>query len=185
MLLKNVLKPPVCLLNFNALFMSTKRPNDEIVLTKEVNNNGLVILNRPNVLNAVSIEMLEHMSKILNKWKITKSLIIVRGNGGLAFCAGGDVKEIIDNDDLYGRKFGRIEYQINHLIGNLKIPYVALIDGITMGAGVGLAIHGKYRIATEKTVFAMPETRFGRKFTIQFSRWGETQILLCTSISFI
>lgn len=162
MLIKRFLTSSVRLLKFNVRFMSMKQHSNEVVLTKEVNDNGLMILNRPDVLNAANIEMLEQMSKILNEWKTTKSLIIVRGNGGMAFCAGGDVRAIVkDNNDLYGRRFSRVEYVMNHLIGNLKIPYVALIDGIIMGAGVGMAIHGKYRIATEKTVFAMPETRLG------------------------
>ena len=53
------------------------------------------------------------------------------------------------------------EYQLNHLIGTLKVPYVAMIDGITMGGGVGLSVHGDFRVATESTVFAMPETAIG------------------------
>lgn len=162
MLVKHFLASSVHLLKFNVRFMSVIHASNKVLLTKEVNNNGLMILNRPDVLNAANVEMLEQMSKILNNWKNTKSLIIVRGNGGSAFCAGGDVRAIVaDNNDLYGRKFSRIEYVMNHVIANLKIPYVALIDGIVMGAGVGLAIHGKYRIATEKTVFAMPETKLG------------------------
>lgn len=90
-------------------------------------------------------------------------MIIVKGAGGKAFCAGGDVRTIVEADTPdVGRKFFGTEYVMNHTIGNLKIPYVALIDGITMGGGVGISVHGRYRVATEKTLFAMPETAIGQ-----------------------
>lgn len=161
MLVKNLVMQPVRLLASNARLMSTKIPENQLVLTKEVNDKGLVILNRPAALNAASFEMLEQLADTLNRWKDSKSLIIVRGNGNKAFCAGGDVRTIVTSDISYGVKFSRVEYSMNHMIGNMKIPYVSLIDGIVMGGGVGIAVHGKYRVATEKTVFAMPETTIG------------------------
>lgn len=90
-----------------------------------------------------------------------KSLVIVKGAGGKAFCAGGDVRSLVESDPSYGEAFFRAEYTLNHLIGTYTIPYVAFIDGITMGGGVGISVHGKYRVATEKTMFAMPETAIG------------------------
>ena len=85
-------------------------------------------------------------------------------SGKKAFCAGGDVRAVTDSakegTDLY-KDFFREEYTLNALIGTLHIPYIALIDGITMGGGVGLSVHGRYRVATEKTLFAMPETAIG------------------------
>lgn len=162
MFVKRLLVPPVRLLRSNVRLKSTKSLSDEFVLTKEVNDKGLVILNRPKAMNATTTEMLERLINIFNDWKDTKSLIILRGNGENAFCAGGDVRTIIeDAQRSYGRKYLKVEYAIINTVGNIKIPCVALIDGITMGMGVGLSIHGKYRVATERTIFAMPETRIG------------------------
>lgn len=85
-------------------------------------------------------------------------------SGGKAFCAGGDIRAVTDSakagTSLY-KDFFKQEYQLNNLIGTLRVPYVALIDGITMGGGVGLSVHGLFRVATEKTLFAMPETAIG------------------------
>lgn len=84
--------------------------------------------------------------------------------GDKAFCAGGDIRAVTDSakagSTLY-HDFFKEEYQLNNLIGTLRVPYVALIDGITMGGGVGLSVHGEFRVATERTVFAMPETAIG------------------------
>lgn len=141
--------------------MSTNVSDAKFVLKKEVNNNGLLILNRPKVLNAANMEMLQDLTATLNEWKDTKSVIIVRGNGDKAFCAGGDVRTMAEKGAKYGIKLAKIEYSMDYLISQLKVPYIALLNGITMGGGVGTAIYGKYRIATEKTVFAMPETTIG------------------------
>lgn len=170
MLVKNLFVQPIRLLGNNVRLMSTKIPENQLVLTKEVKDKGLLILNRPKALNAASIEMLEMLADTLNDWKESKSLIVVRGNGGKAFCAGGDVRTIVQSDMSYGVKLSKIEYSMNYLIGNLKLPYVALIDGIVMGGGVGIAVHGKYRVATEKTLFAMPETTIGNHSSFSFGR---------------
>ncbi|KAJ9576644.1 hypothetical protein L9F63_025459, partial [Diploptera punctata] len=86
------------------------------------------------------------------------------GAGEKAFCAGGDVRALAEaglKGDHIGKTFFKEEYTLNGLIGTYCIPYVALIDGITMGGGVGLSVHGPFRVATERTVFAMPETTIG------------------------
>ncbi|OXB55169.1 hypothetical protein ASZ78_009176 [Callipepla squamata] len=91
-------------------------------------------------------------------------LIIIKGTGEKAFCAGGDVRAIANAGragDRLTRDYFREEYTLNNAVGTCKKPYVALIDGITMGGGVGLSVHGHFRVATEKTVFAMPETAIG------------------------
>lgn len=77
------------------------------------------------------------------------------------FCAGGDVREIAAMSLNVGTQYMRVEYYINYCIAKYCIPYVALLNGITMGVGAGLSIHGKYRVATENTVFAMPEVAIG------------------------
>ncbi|XP_006612320.1 3-hydroxyisobutyryl-CoA hydrolase, mitochondrial isoform X2 [Apis dorsata] len=136
------------------------------VLFKEVGNKGIIILNRPKALNALNLSMVEKIYPVLKKWESSKKLVIIEGAGDKAFCAGGDIKsianEIRDNDnEVLGETFLKKEYTLNHLIGTYKIPYIATINGITMGGGVGISVHGKYRIATEKTLFAMPETAVG------------------------
>lgn len=95
------------------------------------------------------------------KWQNTKSLVIIKSNLEKAFCPGGDVKAQIARPLIENIAFVRGEYTLNHLIATYRVPYVALINGITMGAGAGLSVHGKYRVATEKTIFAMPETLLG------------------------
>lgn len=98
----------------------------------------------------------------MKPWESTKNLVIIRGVGEKAFCAGGDVRVIVEAGPTEESKsFFREEYRLNALIGNYKKPYIAIIDGITMGGGVGLSVHGKYRVATERTLFAMPETAIG------------------------
>lgn len=160
MLTKRVFAWPARFLARSVRFNSNQHQREEIVLTEEVNNNGLLVLNRPEYLNAFNVEMMQKIRGILSIWKDSKSLIVIRGKGR-AFCAGGDIRAITESDQLYGVELCGIEYPTNYLIGTMKIPFVALIDGITMGGGVGFAVHGKYRVATERTVFAMPETSIG------------------------
>lgn len=97
----------------------------------------------------------------LREFEPTKNLVIIKGAGEKAFCAGGDVRTVVEGTVAEGKEFFRNEYRNNELIGNYKKPYIAIIDGITMGGGVGLSVHGKYRIATERTLYAMPETAIG------------------------
>lgn len=89
-------------------------------------------------------------------------MLIVKGVGEKAFCAGGDVRAVVEGGPCPdSMNFFKEEYTLNHLIGSFRKPYIAIIDGITMGGGVGLSVHGKYRVATERTMFAMPETAIG------------------------
>ncbi|XP_017757669.1 PREDICTED: 3-hydroxyisobutyryl-CoA hydrolase, mitochondrial [Eufriesea mexicana] len=162
-------KPPVEIPvpNKNALTgkeIQTNTEND--VLFKDIGNKGVITLNRPKALNALNLSMVEKIYPVLKRWELSKELVIIEGAGEKAFCAGGDVKSIVNalretENKVLGEKFFKKEYILNYLIGTYKIPYVATINGITMGGGVGLSVHGKYRIATEKTLFAMPETAIG------------------------
>lgn len=131
------------------------------VLTNEVNNCGILTLNRPKALNALNLETVRTILPIMQRWETSRSLVILKSDHPKAFCAGGDVRALTTEPSAYGQQFIRTEYTINHLIGTYRIPFVALIDGITMGGGVGLSVHGRYRVATERTVFAMPETLIG------------------------
>uniref|UniRef100_A0A0P4WCR1 3-hydroxyisobutyryl-CoA hydrolase, mitochondrial n=1 Tax=Scylla olivacea TaxID=85551 RepID=A0A0P4WCR1_SCYOL len=137
---------------------------EPVVILQEVADKGVITLNRPKALNALNHEMIQLIQPRLKEWEATKSMVIIKGAGEKAFCAGGDVRAIVETvgkPDALGECFFRDEYILNCLIGTLHIPYIALIDGITMGGGVGLSVHGQYRVATERTVFAMPETGIG------------------------
>lgn len=144
---------------------STKSAGNEVVLTKEVYNNGLFIFNRPKALNSANLELLERYAAILNDWKDNKTLIVARGNGAKAFCAGGDVRAMAENGCAYSLQMGKTLYQALYQVNQFQFPYVALIDGIAMGTGLGLTgVHGrnrKYRVATENTITAMPEAIIG------------------------
>lgn len=141
--------------------------NGDEVLFNVKNNKGIITLNRPKVLNSLNLPMINQMYPVLRNWEEAKlDMIIIEGSGNKAFCAGGDILAITTAPaEIKGTEsqteFFKKEYQLNHLIGTLDVPYIALIDGITMGGGVGLSVHGKYRVATEKTLFAMPETGIG------------------------
>ncbi|KAL1284714.1 3-hydroxyisobutyryl-CoA hydrolase [Trichinella pseudospiralis] len=136
------------------------------VLFHESNGKLLVTLNRPNALNALNVNMAKIMFEKLKKTNTDNStkMVILKGAGGKAFCAGGDIRALalsIKNNDGLVEEFFREEYKLNYLIGTFRVPFVSLIDGIVMGGGVGLSVHGTFRVATERTVFAMPETAIG------------------------
>ncbi|XP_041937606.1 3-hydroxyisobutyryl-CoA hydrolase, mitochondrial [Alosa sapidissima] len=136
------------------------------VLSEKVGNAGVITLNRPKALNALNLPMIRHIYPQLKKWDKDSEidLVIIKGAGGKAFCAGGDIRAVTDAGkvgDPLAQDFFREEYILNNVIGTYAKPYVALIDGITMGGGVGLSVHGRFRVATEKTLFAMPETAIG------------------------
>lgn len=161
MISRAIIRPITSIVRNNIRLMATATDSD-LVLVEEIGDKGILTLNRPKALNACNHDMVHKIGTYIQKWHNTKSLILIKGAGGKAFCAGGDVRTIVEADTSeVGKKFFSTEYVMNYMIGSLKIPYVALIDGITMGGGVGLSVHGKYRIATEKTLFAMPETGIG------------------------
>uniref|UniRef100_A0A8B9IB64 3-hydroxyisobutyryl-CoA hydrolase n=1 Tax=Anser brachyrhynchus TaxID=132585 RepID=A0A8B9IB64_9AVES len=139
--------------------------SDEVLLEKK-GGAGIITLNRPKALNALNLSMIQQIYPQIKAWEQDPEtfLIIIKGTGGKAFCAGGDIRAITDAGkvgDRLAQDFFREEYTLNNAIGTCKKPYVALIDGITMGGGVGLSVHGHFRVATEKTLFAMPETAIG------------------------
>ncbi|KAI9561441.1 hypothetical protein GHT06_012398 [Daphnia sinensis] len=140
--------------------------NEDEVILETHGNKCVITLNRPKALNALNLNMIRKITPALKQWENEeKVLIIIHGTGGKAFCAGGDVRSIIESRNqstsTLSSDFFREEYQLNYLISTLQTPYIALIDGITMGGGVGLSVHGYYRVSSEKTLFAMPETAIG------------------------
>ncbi|XP_026523787.1 3-hydroxyisobutyryl-CoA hydrolase, mitochondrial isoform X1 [Notechis scutatus] len=143
----------------------TKDPSAEVLLEKR-GCAGIITMNRPKALNALTLSMLQQIYPQLKKWEQDPEtyLILIKGAGEKVFCAGGDIKAISEagkHGDRLRKDFFREEYRLNNATGTCKKPYVALIDGITMGGGVGLSVHGHFRVATERTVFAMPETAIG------------------------
>jgi enoyl-CoA hydratase len=126
---------------------------------------GLVRLNRPHALNALTLDMSRRLERALRDWAIDPqiALVAIRGAGERAFCAGGDVRALYKEGpgSPFTEIFYREEYALNRTIFRFPKPYVALIDGIVMGGGVGVSAHGSHRVVTERTLFAMPETGIG------------------------
>ena len=126
---------------------------------------GVVRLNRPAALNALTLDMTRKLDVALKQWAHDPELRIaaIRGVGERAFCAGGDVRALYKEGpgSAYTEIFYREEYALNRNIFRFPKPYVALIDGIVMGGGVGVSAHGSHRVVTERTLFAMPETGIG------------------------
>uniref|UniRef100_A0AAX7V653 3-hydroxyisobutyryl-CoA hydrolase n=1 Tax=Astatotilapia calliptera TaxID=8154 RepID=A0AAX7V653_ASTCA len=136
------------------------------VLLEKVGRTGVITMNRPKVLNALNLTMIRQIYPQLKKWESDNEtdIVIIKGAGDKAFCAGGDIRAVTEAGkvgDSLAQDFFREEYILNNAIGSYRKPYIALIDGITMGGGVGLSVHGLFRVATEKTLFAMPETAIG------------------------
>jgi enoyl-CoA hydratase/carnithine racemase len=125
-----------------------------------------ITLNRPKALNALNLSMIEKIDPELAAWESDDAVaaVLIKGTGEKAFCAGGDVRAVWEagrsGGDLTKRFFWE-EYSLNRRIHMFPKPYVALLDGVTMGGGVGLSIHGSHRVATERLMFAMPETGIG------------------------
>ena len=127
---------------------------------------GIITLNRPEVLNSLNAAMIAAMYPQLKVWADAAAIkaVIIRAAPGRAFCAGGDLRlthQRYHAKDPALPHFFRDEYQLNRLIHHYPKPYIALLDGITMGGGVGISIHGSHRVATERLLFAMPETGIG------------------------
>jgi len=134
---------------------------------------GVVTLNRPKALNALDLAMCRVLLPRLEAWAADPEVkaVVIRGAGGRAFCAGGDVRAVAASvveaaprersGERLSREFFRAEYSLNHRIHHFGKPYVSLVDGICMGGGLGLSIHGSHRVVTERLVLAMPETAIG------------------------
>jgi len=140
--------------------------DDAEIIARKCGQVGRITLNRPKALNALTHGMCLAMIEALEAWKDDNSVkaIVVDGAGEKGFCAGGDILKLHDSGKAGDDKawlFWRDEYRLNTLIYHYPKPYVALIDGITMGGGVGVSVHGSHRVAGDRTVFAMPETGIG------------------------
>ncbi len=167
-------------------FSSSDSP---LIITKR--NSLLTIeLNRPKALNALSLDMCHQMKALLkndiNGEGSDVAAFIVKGAGGKAFCAGGDVRAIyteLGECSKNGIRIGtgqpgflhtdffRHEYIMNYMLGTSIVPQISLWDGIVMGGGVGISVLGEFRVATEKSLFAMPETAIGLFPDVGSSAW--------------
>lgn len=127
---------------------------------------GRIVLDRPKALNSLTHGMLLAIREALDAWAVDDAVaaVVLTGAGERGLCAGADIRALHDDAKVGGagaRAFFRDEYLLNHRISRYPKPYVAVMDGITMGGGVGLSAHGGVRVVTERSTVAMPETRIG------------------------
>jgi enoyl-CoA hydratase len=127
---------------------------------------GLITLNRPKALNALTHGMCLGLQKMLAEWADDEAVkaVAIRGAGTRAFCAGGDIRAMYESNiarTAAAAKFLADEYRVNAMIGAFPKPYIALTTGIVMGGGAGVSIHGSHRLADDTLVFAMPESGIG------------------------
>jgi enoyl-CoA hydratase/carnithine racemase len=140
---------------------------EDTVVTSRDGRIGRILLNRPRALNALDLNMIRACAAILEEWRDDPHIdaVAIQGAGERAFCAGGDIRAmrdgIMSGDRATVDAFFSEEYALNLAIATYPKPFVALIDGICMGGGIGVSVHGAYRVATEHAVFAMPETAIG------------------------
>ena len=138
---------------------------DDVIVTTQ-DRVGRLRLNRPKAIHALTTQMCEAMSEALLRWQHDDSVeaVVIDHAEGRGFCAGGDVVMLArsgDTDAEEAKRFFFAEYRLNHLLFTYSKPTVAIMDGITMGGGVGISLPCDYRIATENTRLAMPETSIG------------------------
>jgi enoyl-CoA hydratase len=128
---------------------------------------GRIVLNRPRALNALNLGMIRDCGRALDAWRDDPLIhaVVIEGAGERAFCAGGDIRAVrqfhLDGRTQDVEAFFSEEYALNFQIATYPKPYIALIDGICMGGGIGVSVHGAYRVASEHALFAMPETAIG------------------------
>jgi enoyl-CoA hydratase len=125
---------------------------------------GLITLNKPKALNALSLAMVEAMGPQLHAWAGDDAIaaVVIQGVGDRAFCAGGDIRDFYHKQGTdFGPTYYGAEYALNVDLFNYPKPFIALMDGVVMGGGAGVSVHGSHRVVTERTLFAMPETGIG------------------------
>jgi enoyl-CoA hydratase len=142
-------------------------PAEPSVLTRHDGRVGRILLNRPKTLNALDLPMIRAITHALQTWRDDPHIhaVVIEAAGDRAFCAGGDIRALrqhqLDGNRAPVDAFFTEEYALNRMIAAYPKPYIALIDGICMGGGIGVSIYGDYRVASEHAMFAMPETAIG------------------------
>ena len=140
---------------------------EELIKTRVKNTTGILELNRPRALNSLTPEMIDIIDTHLKKWSNDDEVtqVIVYSNSPKGFCAGGDVRfardVVLNGQPEYADKFFAEEYRMNGDLAHFPKPYIALIDGVAMGGGLGISVHGSHRVITEKAFAAMPEMAIG------------------------
>ncbi|WP_413797690.1 enoyl-CoA hydratase/isomerase family protein [Streptomyces iranensis] len=141
--------------------------DDDAVLTRVEGRAGHLTLNRPSALNALTHPMVTRIAEALTAWQRDPAVetVVIDGAGERGLCAGGDIRlihqDVTSGGGAASRAFWRDEYTLNVRVARYPKPYVALMDGIVMGGGVGISAHGGVRIVTERSRVAMPETTIG------------------------
>jgi enoyl-CoA hydratase len=140
-------------------------PEPDLIVRRE-GGAGVIRLNRPKAINAVTLEMFRDIDKALDAFEADPAvgLILLEGAGERGLCAGGDIRALYESSKVrgdLGKILWREEYILNARIAKFPKPYVAFMDGIVMGGGVGLAAHGSHRVVTDRTKLAMPEVGLG------------------------
>ncbi len=146
--------------------MTDRAVQTDEILFDRIGSAAIIRLNRPKALNSLNLAMVHVMKPALERFAEDPeiSCVILTGEGERGLCAGGDIRAIYQlgkAGDPEVTRFWREEFPVNYTIARYPKPYVALMDGIVMGGGVGVASHGKHRIVTERTKLAMPETGIG------------------------
>jgi len=142
-------------------------PTEDSIIARRDGRAGRILLNRPQALNALDLDMIRVLTRVLMEWRDDAHVhvVVIEGAGDRAFCAGGDIRALRDavlsGNRATADAFFSEEYALNRMIAGYPKPYVALIDGICMGGGIGVSVHAPYRVATEQAMFAMPETAIG------------------------
>ena len=144
---------------------ASQSPEPDLIVRRE-GAAGVIRLNRPKAINAVTLEMFRDTDKALDRFEADPAvgLILLEGAGERGLCAGGDIRALYESSQVrgdLGKILWREEYILNARIAKFPKPYVAFMDGIVMGGGVGLAAHGSHRVVTDKTKLAMPEVGLG------------------------
>jgi len=141
-------------------------PAEPDLIAEREGSAGIIRLNRPKAINAVTLEMFRDIDKALDQFETVPavSVIVLEGAGERGLCAGGDIRALYESSKVrgdLGKVLWREEYILNARIAKFPKPYVAFMDGIVMGGGVGLSAHSRHRVVTERTKLAMPEVGLG------------------------
>src|SRR3954447_18200438 len=144
---------------------ASQSPEPDLIVRRE-GAGGVIRLNRPKAINAVTLQMFRDVDRALDAFEADPAvgLILLEGAGERGLCAGGDIRALYESSQVggdLGKMLWREEDILNARIANFSKPYVAFMDGIVMGGGVGLAAHGSHRVVTDRTKLAMPEVGLG------------------------
>lgn len=144
-----------------------KNDRDMEIIVELIGKAGVITLNRSKALNAINVPMICTLTETLEQWQADNKVefVIIQSNNPRSFCAGGDIRAVyrarLQDDFSFCDTIFREEYQLNYMLSRYPKPYISLINGICMGGGMGVSVHGSHRIVTENAILAMPETGIG------------------------